>query len=382
MIDVAKAFAVDDNGLDVPQCQGTWTQIKQGEFQNQLGDFSNGVPTYAGVGTYYQCGVLVKFEGEPNDVGASTFIAEKTEDGLRGWFKKATGDSGNLVTQRPWSDAEVFPAYNLSDKGIGVKFLIKRSDIAKSEAYAMAGLNNVTSVEFTNPSGLLWHLKDREQYFSFQLAYLGSQPTTDTTLPNEFIPLLDGNGGAWGGVTLRTPKMSDIKSLSDWTSKNIPTRPGYTFKNWATDQNGDHPVDDTTVVQTGQRLYAQWEKTAGDPQKVDLDCSTGGRCELTVNYTGSTALTREFLPGSGSLAWPGAPISGVRLDSNGFAADGACSDTRCWYVSLEKEPQSQSGYQAQMPTTGAPEGLSSIGLFASVIAVLGLTPVLLFRKRV
>ncbi|PWG66786.1 InlB B-repeat-containing protein [Bifidobacterium callitrichidarum] len=205
---------------------------------------------------------------------------------------------------------------------------------------------------------------------------------TDSNDQSKVMPVLDANDGMFQntyGIT--TPVIAE-NGLADWTASHTPTRPGYTFKQWSTDQAGQHPIDAKANVNHAEYLYAQWEKTAGDPQKVDLDCSTGGRCELTVNYANSTALTREFQPGSAELSWAGAPITGVRLDANGYAADGACSDVRCWYVSLEKAPQNSTSYQAQMPTTGAPEGLSQIGMIAIALGLMGLSVLAVKRNRV
>lgn len=204
--------------------------------------------------------------------------------------------------------------------------------------------------------------------------------TSSTTIPtDEALPVLHGNGGTWAGETIRTPKIKTGELLA-WTTGNLPTQEGYTFKQWSTDPTGSYPIDANTKVYAGTVLYAQWEKNTGDPQTVDLDCSTGGRCELTVNYSNSPARTREFQPGASELTWTSTPIPGVRLDASGYKADGACSDTRCWYVSLDKEPSQQGSYQAQMPTTGAPEGLTVVGLLAVSIGLLSL--VIVRRSRV
>ena len=203
----------------------------------------------------------------------------------------------------------------------------------------------------------------------------------DIASDNRSLMLLEGNGGQWSdGRTFRTPTETQSGSLT-WlnTASNLPTRSGYQFKQWTIDQAGSRPYTDQYPAD-GLHLYAQWEKSAGKPQKVELDCSTGGRCELTVNYKDSPAKTREFQPGTANLAWSGTPIDGVLLDATGYAADGACSDARCWYVSLKDIPESSASYSAQMPTTGAPDGLSNIGLIALGLSVLGLAVVLARRR--
>lgn len=196
---------------------------------------------------------------------------------------------------------------------------------------------------------------------------------------NSSIPVLDANGGTFPDKEqLKTPVLSTKTGLDEWTTSNTPVKDGYVFKQWSTDVAGTHPLAGGAKVDYGTHLYAQYEKASGKPQKVDFDCSTGGRCELTVNYTDSPAKTREFQPGNNELTWTGSPIDGVLLDASGYAADGACSDTRCWYVSLKNAPQTPTSYQAQMPTTGAPEGLSAAGVIAACVGVFGL---LLMVKR-
>lgn len=199
---------------------------------------------------------------------------------------------------------------------------------------------------------------------------------------NTVMPVLNANGGAFSNANPIATPMMEPSGLNLWTTQNKPTRNGYTFKQWTTDLEGKKPFESNTSLADATHLYAQWAKDSGTPQKVDLDCSTGGRCELTVNYADSIAKTREFYPGTANLAWSGTPITGVRLDAAGYAADGACSDTRCWYVSLENAPQNPSAYQAQMPTTGAPEGLSTVGATAVGLGLTGLLLAMVRRRTI
>ena len=289
---------------------------------------------------------------------SETLITAKRDGGWRYWFKGLP--TGRVFTSMSFEDATA------NENGI------LGGGQSDGKNYAVRPIKNLT-----------WSLTKKSYIYGTVTTVDMKATSTENVVMQAAIVkeglvgngpnllLADGNGGSWGEDTYRTPLIHNDE-LSDWTAKNTPTRTGYTFTGWSTDAAGQHPIDINTGIQTGMKLYAQWEKASGDPQSVDLDCSTGGRCELTVNYSDSPAKTREFQPGSGNLSWPGTPISGVLLDSTGYAADGACSDARCWYVSLEKAPQSPSAYQAQMPTTGAPEGLSSVGLVAFAVGLVGL----------
>ena len=240
--------------------------------------------------------------------------------------------------------------------------------------YAVALITNATMDSGTS-NGIEARISDQSKPAVLQINKAG-----DGNSPYKAIPILHANGGAWdGSVTYRTPTI-DPTGVINWTKENTPIRKGYIFTTWSEDKSGQHPWTGTVI--TGQHLYAQWEKAAGKPSKLDLDCSSGGRCELTVNYKNGSARTREFTPGSNDLSWytDDSAIEGVLLDASGYDADGACSDARCWYVSLKDAPDDSTSYQAQMPTTGAPEGLSSYGVAAVGLGLIGVS-IGLMRRR-
>lgn len=344
----------------MPTCAGTW---KDGQFPMDNGARLSDVLNFQG--QTLVCGDLYK---TVDSQSGQTLVARKVDDGWRSWIESSNKYTITALEAGSWSEG-----FMVGDKYGGTSY--SSDDSVHSPAGFSAHFAIIDGATLDNQYG---YITPEKTVTVIQLTYLATRNDDNT----HAYPVLYSNGGTFADDTVvQTPWLTKKGALPSWTASNTPTRAGYTFKEWSTDQAGQHPVDPTTItLKNGTRLYAQWEKAAGDPQKVDLDCSTGGRCELTVNYSGSTAKTREFQPGSGALAWSGSPVTGVRLDASGYAADGACSDTRCWYVSLDKEPTQQGSYQAQMPTTGAPEGLSSVGLIALIVSVLGVALTVL-RQR-
>ena len=308
----------------------------------------------------YSCGAdMAKYTFSAYTSGTSpsevSMVLAKRDGGIRVWYQ-------NLVIgttfEAPYGSSNIY-----ENPSVG-------------KVYYTPGSTNLNVFSWTTVKGITQNAGAIKSFTTtesnpiLQVNLLGSHDNGR----NNAIPVLDANGGTFPDKEqLKTPVLSTKTGLDEWTTSNTPVKDGYVFKQWSTDVAGTHPLAGGAKVDYGTRLYAQYEKASGKPQKVDFDCSTGGRCELTVNYTDSPAKTREFRPGNNELTWTGAAIDGVLLDASGYAADGACSDTRCWYVSLKDAPnQGTTSYQAQMPTTGAPEGLSAAGGIAACMGVFGL----------
>lgn len=172
-----------------------------------------------------------------------------------------------------------------------------------------------------------------------------------------------------------------LSSLND-----PPTREGYTLKGWNTKADGTGQDVDVlgSNLTNGQTIYAQWEKDTGKPVSVKLNCNSSSPtyCSVTATYSDKTVKTRQFNPAKdGNLDWNGNPIAGVRLDDQGYLADQSCAIDRCRYVSLAEPPSdTNTRYQAQMPTTGAPEGLSQVGVIAVGLGLIGIS-IGLMRRR-
>ena len=376
-----------DSGIDAPTCSGTWKDLGNGGPEEFFGSYQSILTTYfpfIPVSGWQSCEGLYKkaftYGDAPIDRGDKinptistdvTVVVRAQDDGYRLWFTAGTAGIRYGVDQE-------------DEHYSGDPYSTSFGGVTHDGKYDFLSYAILDGAESSSPTGgsSYWRFKTSKNTMVMQIKrQQPASPTLPDDITSTIYPVFYSNGGVFAdGTVVNTPWLAK-NGLAEWTASNMPTRAGYTFKEWSTDQAGQHPVGPTTVtLKNGTRLYAQWEKASGEPQKVDLDCSTGGRCELTVNYSGATAKTREFQPGSGELAWSGSPVTGVRLDASGYAADGACSDTRCWYVSLDKEPNQQGAYQAQMPTTGAPDGLSSVGLVALSVSILGVALTVLRRR--
>ena len=217
----------------------------------------------------------------------------------------------------------------------------------------------------------------------------GSFKLIAETLDERYLTL-NANGGAWsdGSTTSNQNIDTNYKGVTD----DRPARDGFILDSWNTkaDGTGGNVTNLKTGLQDGQTVYAIWKKDPGKPRNVQIDCSPrkagGVLCSVMAYYNGATVQTRELATtGTNNPTWAGDPIAGVNLDRNGYAADMSCTtrgdgDSQCYYASLAEEPAQNNAYQAQMPTTGAPEGLSMIGLIALTVSMLGLTVVSLRRR--
>lgn len=177
---------------------------------------------------------------------------------------------------------------------------------------------------------------------------------------------LDANNGAWADGS--TSKYQIINTQNLPITENRPTRQGYQLKTWNSkaDGTGLDISTNTTSLQDGQTVYAIWEKDAGKPTDVRIDCinrtNGGALCSVVTRYADNISRKRELNATSdGSLAWSGdGAITGVRLDVDGYNADNSCVVTsngngQCYYVSLSEKPDATpTGYVAATPQTGDP----------------------------
>lgn len=153
--------------------------------------------------------------------------------------------------------------------------------------------------------------------------------------------------------------------------------------------------------------------SAADPKPVDLQFScnintaySGNRdffrsaCAITVQNddgsvktyaatglnggVGNTNAITEIKTFMDSRPWAGVTVTNLgdkqAINSTGYASKVACVSLTCAVASLTTKPADNTQTIAQMPTTGAPEGLSSAGLMAVVVSVLGLMVLLLKRR--
>ena len=214
------------------------------------------------------------------------------------------------------------------------------------------------------------------------------------TVDNQYKNIkTDANKGIFKDGT--ASKFQTIDTNYKYITDDKPTLDGYILNGWNTkpDGTGDDVSLNPSALANGQTIYAQWTKDPGNPVKVTLSCTprtgtTGALCSVVAYYKDAPEQTRELLTsGKNVLSWSGdGPIAGVNLNQSGYAGNVSCitqasnGGSQCYYVSVTDKPEENTSYQAQMPTTGAPEGLSTIGAVAVMLGLVGL--VVVRRDRV
>lgn len=203
-------------------------------------------------------------------------------------------------------------------------------------------------------------------------------------LDNESRLTVDANGGVFSdGSSSKSlfVNTGDLTSISSLVSRD---KMQLTSWNTKADGTGDKvsEINANRSPRYGATIYAQWEKSTGKPTKVDIDCSASAMCSIVTWYQDANSVHRNIQGKNGTLDWNGSPIPGVRLDGDGYHADSSCAPGVCYYVSLAENPPSQGGNTYNMmPTTGAPEGLSTIGLIAVGVGLAGLGFAVVRRGR-
>ena len=196
--------------------------------------------------------------------------------------------------------------------------------------------------------------------------------------PGERLVRLNANGGSWDNNIKEKDNFINVASLAG-LSTGLPTKDGMQVTGWNTkpDGSGNDAATLGSKLENGSVLYAQWEKATGKPTEALISCGKQ-KCSVAVRYADAPGKWREMnVNATYPLAWGGSPIPGVQLNGDGYNPSNSCDPIlgRCFYVSLTEAPPSTTGYIAQAPTTGAPNGLSSIG-FAAIgvaLAAIGLS---------
>lgn len=201
---------------------------------------------------------------------------------------------------------------------------------------------------------------------------------------------LDANGGSWSDGSKISRQTVQISNLT--VTANLPTRDGYQIKSWNTkpDGSGDDWTARADSVANGQTLYAIWEKDAGDPVRATIDCaarSSGTLCSVVAYFADSPMQTREIVAtGTNQLAWAGSPIKGVRLDASGYNGNVSCVGTgngQCYYVSVERNVVTPTGYVASTPQTGDPAAsvMQRMSYVIALMAIVVAAGVIVAQRR-
>ena len=198
---------------------------------------------------------------------------------------------------------------------------------------------------------------------------------------------LDANGGAFSdGTTVKWISASD--DITDLDGVPFPSLDGKDISGWT--MNGKPAVEGHFT--TGTILKAEWVETKGKPKSVDIECTassdTKRLCSVTARYVNKPSSTVRLYTTDTSLKYAGNAIPGVVLTDQGYDTDASCVQfgsgnayATCYYASLAEAPADNGGNTyVQAPTTGAPVGLSQIGIIAIGLGLLAGSITLIKRR--
>ena len=116
------------------------------------------------------------------------------------------------------------------------------------------------------------------------------------TGPTIYIVTFDAREGSWGGTTgnTRTVQVQAGQTIRISDIPQNPTRPGYTFDGWVTNQTSgtggtEVPFSFQTPINNNMTLYAKWA-SGGTGQSYNIAINSGNGGTITINYSTMSAL--------------------------------------------------------------------------------------------
>ncbi|MBR4654468.1 MAG: InlB B-repeat-containing protein, partial [Kiritimatiellae bacterium] len=171
--------------------------------------------------------------------------------------------------------------------------------------------------------------------------------------PNSFDVTFDANGGQFGASGGSTWNERQITDTTYALPSTEPTRPGWVFEGWWTEETGGAEVRySTTVTATRTHtLYAHWR-------------SLGESMTVTFNSNGGTTVvpgTQDYVPGQTFGQFPVPTRRGylfvgwyltARMDGEIVSAETVVSSNVTWYAQWIKDPLGtySTGQDAIQPT--------------------------------
>jgi len=201
---------------------------------------------------------------------------------------------------------------------------------------------------------------------------------------NDSGTLFKLNGGV--KVSFETGEGSKVDFQTTADGKLVkpadPTREGYTFGGWYTDEACTQAYDFSTPVTADMTLYAKWTKNAVNPGGNGGSGSNGGNGSGTGAGTGAGAGTGTGSGSKGGAVAPGQkPVSKTTVstktetkDSKSDKKSDSKSDTGSASTAAAKKPAEASAQE-----TGT-NPLAIVGIAAGVIG-LALIAVFVLTKR-
>ena len=255
-----------------------------------------------------------------------------------GWFKQSTGGtavtdwtgeiitSENVIYYAQWSQNTHTVTYNWNNvppKTVGGSAITlpTQTPVAESSTFDVSSAVTVNTVYEHNTSGLGYTFKgwlssaDGKTYNQGATITMGNANITLTAQweAKMYTVTFDKNDGSTGNTT------HDTKSVQHGATTTLPTNPtrtGYNFSKWTTQQNGGNNFDASTKVTSDMTVYAQWTPIQ---YTITWNGNNGTPATQTTNRDyGSTVVDSD-------TSWP--TVTRQYYDFDGWYTD-ATSGTR------------------------------------------------------
>ncbi|MDE6292362.1 MAG: InlB B-repeat-containing protein, partial [Bacilli bacterium] len=226
--------------------------------------------------------------------GEEVTLSYTIKDGYT--FKDITGDKTESTFTMPASNVSI--TINTTEDTYTITYILDGGTATNPTSYKVTTnditLNNPTKDGYTFNGWTGSNGETADKNVTIAQGSTGNKTYTANFNPNTYTVTFDANGGSEVSTVLTV-----TYDATYGDTLPVPTRSGYTFGGWYTEETGGTKVESTTkvAITANQTLYAHWTAKS---YTVTLSAGTGGKVSATsisVNYGGTNTFT--VTPNSG-----------------------------------------------------------------------------------
>ena len=204
--------------------------------------------------------------------------------------------------------AKAYPSYTVPT-GITAQVGKPLSDVTLPKGWAWKDESIIPEAEGTQTYPAIFTPDDTANYNTVETDI--SVRVVNEPVVQEYAITFDANGGSVSPSSAQT-KNGKLESLP------TPTRGGYDFLGWYTEETGGEKVTTNTVFTKNSTIYAHWQKQAAQEYTVTFDAN-GGSVSTTSTTTKDGKLTSLPTPtydGYDFLGWYTEETGGEKVTTN------------------------------------------------------------------